>query len=72
VRNFDLIDGAAKPSSGEQVADEVKLVRRLWPGSGVGFYHFPHFSAEQAGTLGSQVFGEAVANSWQSVDCEQC
>jgi uncharacterized lipoprotein YddW (UPF0748 family) len=72
ARDFDLLDGRARPYSGAQAVDLVRLVRRLWPDSGIGFYHYPHFSAAQADALGAQVFASPAGNSWRIPECDRC
>jgi hypothetical protein len=64
-KNFDMLGDKAVEYSGQEAADYVRLTRSLWPGSGVGFYHFPHLTAGQADELKRRVFGNAVEDDWK-------
>lgn len=45
--NYSSVDGNIYAHSGTLVSEYVQLVRSQWPGSGVGFYHYPHLNKDQ-------------------------
>jgi uncharacterized lipoprotein YddW (UPF0748 family) len=68
VRNFHTADDRSIDDAGQVSVDYVNLVRSQWPGAGVGFYHYPHLTSEQAGALRRGVFAIPVESGWQRHD----
>jgi hypothetical protein len=64
VRDYDLIGDRAVNRSGEVMADYVRVIRKRWPGAGIGVYHYPHLTASQISTLQSGVFQKPTAPGW--------
>ncbi|HKE94618.1 MAG TPA: family 10 glycosylhydrolase [Povalibacter sp.] len=68
ARNYDPFDSRIVDRSGALIADYVELKRTLWPASGIGFYHYPHFTNDQASTLRARVFRDTAEVAWPARD----
>jgi uncharacterized lipoprotein YddW (UPF0748 family) len=64
LSTFDLVDGRPVARDPALLADYVELARRLWPGSGIAFYHRKQLTDAQANALRESVFAEAAQASW--------
>jgi hypothetical protein len=60
LRNYREVSNRVVAEDGQQVADDVRLVRSLWPGSGIAFYHYPHLSNDQSIQLRREVFADSA------------
>jgi hypothetical protein len=49
----------------------ILLSRRLWPGSGIAFYHEKHLTDEQAEEIGRGVFTERALPAWASAPARE-
>jgi hypothetical protein len=59
-RNYRDTSGKAVASRGAVVADTVQVIRKLWPGSGIGVYHYPWTTADQIASLSRGVFADGA------------
>jgi uncharacterized lipoprotein YddW (UPF0748 family) len=64
IRDYDLFGDTASNRSGDVMADYVRVIRKRWPGAGIGFYHYPHLTAEQIAVLRAGVFHNPAAPAW--------
>jgi uncharacterized lipoprotein YddW (UPF0748 family) len=64
VSTFDLVDGRPVARDPGLLVGYVELARRLWPGSGIAFYHRKQLTDAQAKALRESVFAEAAQASW--------
>lgn len=59
----DRVVVAREPSL---LTDLIRVSRRLWPGSGVAFYHEKRLTDEQVEALGTGVFAERALPRWRT------
>lgn len=59
LKNYEHVDGKVVSTAGEVLADNMQLVRKRWPGSSLGVYHYPRFSADQMLELRRKSFGDS-------------
>lgn len=64
MRNFVDVGSRYADLSGVETESFARLVRSQWTGAGVGFYHYPHLTAEQVAALKTGAFALPAANSW--------
>jgi uncharacterized lipoprotein YddW (UPF0748 family) len=64
VRDYDWIGTTAVDRSGYVMEDYVRLIRTRWPRTGIGFYHYPHFSTDQMLKLGRGSFQAVAVPTW--------
>ena len=61
---YDLVDNQVVPRNPNMIAGYVTQTRRLWPKSGIAFYHYKQLTEDQASVLRSGVFNEMAIPSW--------
>lgn len=64
VRNYDIFGADVVDRSGVVMSDYVRLIRKRWPGSGIGVYHYMHMDANQLAGFRS-VFQPAAVPGWE-------
>jgi hypothetical protein len=65
VRNYDLFDDSWANRSARVMSDYVLLIRKRWPGAGIGFYQYAHMDAQQREGLRGGVFAEDTRPDWR-------
>lgn len=68
MRNFVDVGNRYADLSGAETESFARLVRSQWAGAGVGFYHYPHLTAEQVAALEMGAFALPAANGWLRSD----
>jgi uncharacterized lipoprotein YddW (UPF0748 family) len=64
LSTFDKVDGKPILRDPALLVDYVRLVRRLWPDTGISFYQYPQFSDAQFTALKNEVFAETARPTW--------
>jgi uncharacterized lipoprotein YddW (UPF0748 family) len=61
---FDLVNKTVVPRRPDMIAGYVTLTRRLWPGSGIAFYHFKQLTDAQLDALREGPFMRPAVPEW--------
>ncbi len=64
VRDYDWFGDTVIDRSGDVMADYIRLIRTRWPGAGIGFYQYPHLSADQILGLSQNAFSKPATPAW--------
>lgn len=66
LSTYDRIDSDIVARDAQAVVERVRQIRRLWPATGVGFYHYVQLADSQAAALGANVFSGPAVPAWRT------
>jgi uncharacterized lipoprotein YddW (UPF0748 family) len=65
IATYDLVDKTPVPRDPKLIADYVRFARRVWPDSGIAFYHYPQLSDDHVSELASTVYRVPAVPLWR-------
>lgn len=68
---YDMENPGREKKPGALIRKSINAVNRVWPNSGVAFYHYKQLTDEQVHELGSTIYSAKACTTWRKCELEQ-
>lgn len=69
---YDMESSTLEKKPGALLRKSILAARKVWPNSGLAFYHYKQMTAEQVNELKSTVYAKPARPTWQKCESEEC
>ena len=69
---YDMEHPTLEKKPGALLRKSILAARKVWPNSGLAFYHYKQMSTEQVNELKSTVYAKPARPTWRKCESEEC